>query len=130
MKKTVSSVNGRLENVEDTLKKEIKKEGKAITKKADEIMGKYMLAKDFIGYDHVTYRLMDYLVTSADYINSGKLKPSKTALNYFDFAKKEVQKVLDEVTALTDKEWAAYKEKVEKMDFPIFKDFDSIEIKK
>ncbi|HIA10926.1 MAG TPA: hypothetical protein EYN69_02505 [Flavobacteriales bacterium] len=130
MKKTVSSVNGRLENVEDTLKKEIKKEGKAITRKADEIMGKYMLAKDFIGYDHVTYRLMDYLVTSADYINSGKLKPSKTALNYFDFAKKEVQKVLDEVTALTDKEWAAYKEKVEKMDFPIFKDFDSIEIKK
>jgi len=128
VKKTVALVNKQMENIEDSLKKDLQKLGKTITKKTDSLMGLYMKAENFVGYDHITVLLMDHLWTAQDYIMSGKGAPSATAVSYFERAKGETNKVLLAVNDFIEKEWKEYRVKIEETKLNVFKDYKSIEV--
>jgi hypothetical protein len=129
--KTVARVNKHLENLEvDSVRKDIEKAGEAITKKTAELMNLYLEPEGFVGYDHITVRIMDMLWTAADYIESSKGAPTKTAEDYSAYAIEELHKVVARVNKLVAEDWTTYQKKVEAVEVSLFKPFDLIEHKK
>jgi len=129
--KTVARVNKHLQNLEaDSVRKDIEKAGEAITKKTSELINLYLEPEDFVGYDHITLRIMDVLWTAADYIESSKGAPTQTALDYSSYAIEELYKVVARVNKLVAEDWAAYQKKVEAVEVSLFKTFVPIEHKK
>ncbi|MBL4578541.1 MAG: hypothetical protein JKX74_08715 [Flavobacteriales bacterium] len=129
--KIVSTINKHIENLEvDSVKKDIKKSGGEITKKVAKLKNLYMQPEDFVGYDHVTVRLMNILWTAADYIRSCKGAPTKTATDYAAYAVVELHKVVDKVNKFIAEDWAEYQKKVEAIEVSLFKTYEPIELKK
>ena len=129
--KVVSRVNQHLENLEvDSVKEDIEKSGEEITKKTGKLMDLFLEPEDFEGYDHITLRIMDMLWTAADYIESSKGAPTKTATDYSAYAIEELHKIVAKVNKLVAEDWTAYQKKVEAAKVSLFKTFDPIEHKK
>ena len=93
-------------------------------------MNLYLEPEDFIGYDHITLRIMDVLWTAADYIASSKGAPTQTANDYSAYAVEELHKIVAKVNKLVAEDWEAYQKKVEAVEVSLFKAFDPIEHKK
>jgi hypothetical protein len=73
---------------------------------------------------------MDMLWTAADYIESSKGAPTKTAEDYSAYAIEELHKVVARVNKLVAEDWTTYQKKVEAVEVSLFKTFDLIEHKK
>ncbi|MBL4755074.1 MAG: hypothetical protein JKY52_15945 [Flavobacteriales bacterium] len=130
IKKTVASVDKYIINVEaDSVKRAIKTAGGKITKKANKLLNLYMQSPDFVGYDHITVRVMDKLWTAADYIGSSKGAPTQTAKDYIAYAVAEMNEVLEKVNKFVAEDWAAYQKKVEAIEVSMFKAYEPIELK-
>ncbi|MBL4657038.1 MAG: hypothetical protein JKX73_03495 [Flavobacteriales bacterium] len=131
MKSTISRVNEHIEDLEeDSVKKDISKSGKKLAKRISALMNLYMEPEDFVGYDHITTRLMDVLWTAADYIESSGGAPTKTATDYAKYAVKHLMIVVDQVNALVAGDWAAYQKKVDAIEVSLFKTLERVEFKK
>ena len=126
--KTTEKVNEQLENLEDSVQKNLRKQGGDISKKVDELMDLFIKSKDFVGYDHVSVRLMDRVWTAMDYIKSGSGVPSITTLDYIKRTEKEMQSVLKRVNLFIAKDWTAYQKAVEESNTSLFKEYEELKI--
>jgi hypothetical protein len=127
-KKTVTKINGSLNGVEDSLKKDIKKSGKSISDTIAVMQELFLTPKEFKGIDGEV-RLSDYLWRSGSF-QSDIYSSGKNAEYALVHAEKEVEELLDQVNTFFEGPWTDYKTMVDKVEWNPFKEYEAIELEK
>ena len=127
-KSRIENINKQLESLEDSVKKDITKLGKAIVDSIKTYHEMFMLPKGFKGYDHVTERINDKLYGIMDYMLSPVDGPSAQADLALNQARLEVQVALKRINKMFDTGWSKYQTEVEKAQPKFFKEYKSINL--
>ncbi len=103
---------GFVKNVEDdSLKKNVNKEIKALKKEIKSIKELYITAKDFDGYDHVTVRLNNKLGRARNFVYGTVGTPGGNAMDALEDAEKSTEEILVKVRAFFKEKYNPFMEK-------------------
>ncbi|MEM6965600.1 MAG: hypothetical protein AAF573_12590, partial [Bacteroidota bacterium] len=127
-KKTIKLVNDQMVNAPDSLKKQIKKLGKAMTDSITQMQLLYVTPQDAKGITRSDDRLNSKLFTASRYIGGSDGKPGQMAQFATAHAKERLEEVLEKVNKFFAKDWKDYQEKAEAARTSIFKDFEEVKI--
>lgn len=127
--KTISKVNGLLDQLSEADQDSLKKAGKAISDQLSELKKEFTTTSDFQGYDHYTIRINDQLGNAEEYINSSDGEPGANAKQALAEVKKRVSDVLVKINTIFAEEWPAYQKQVEAARPTVFKKYEKIEMK-
>ncbi|MEM1322402.1 MAG: hypothetical protein AAGG75_19220 [Bacteroidota bacterium] len=126
--KTVKLVDEQMINVPDSTKKEIAKMGKTMKDSISQLMNLYMNPENTKGIIRSSDKLNSYLYRANRYISDSKGAPNQMAQLTTEQAKAKVEEVLGRINAFFDKDWAAYQEAVEQVQYSLFKAYDPIKL--
>jgi photosystem II stability/assembly factor-like uncharacterized protein len=128
-KKTISLINKAMIHLPDSTQKEIRTDGKALQDSISNLIDLFR-APEVKGIQRTSDKLISKLYTASSYIGNSEGEPNQMARYAIAAAEKDAQKVISKVNAFIEKDWKAYQEKVEKIQFPLFKDLKTVEMQK
>lgn len=129
VRKTIVLIDKVLEMAPDSTKKDMVKMGKEVTTQIDSLEALYMKPADYKGINSVLPNLNGTLYTASSYIDHPKGPNNSSTANAIEKAELEVKGAISGINALIEGDWMKYREAFEKLDFPLFKDFEKIEFK-
>tara|TARA_B110000046_G_scaffold173071_1_gene195356 strand:- start:7809 stop:10970 length:3162 start_codon:yes stop_codon:yes gene_type:complete len=124
----IENINKQLASLEDSVKKDIIKSGKAIQDSIKTYHELFMLPKGFKGYDHVTVRINNKLYDVMDYMLSPEGGPSEQAELAMNMAKTDFQVALKRINKMFETDWIKYQAEVEKAEPKLFKEYKRINL--
>lgn len=124
--KTISMVESQFSNVPDSLKKDALKLGTALKDSISALKELFFQHKEVKGIQRNPNTLNNYLYRAVSYIESNRGAPTQTALISMDIARRETERVVEKVKAMFDGAWKDYRQKVEAVQFSLFKDFERL----
>lgn len=127
-RKAISQVDGMMVLAADSLRDSVKTLGSQLSDSISSMMEMYMTPEGFEGYDHVTVRLTDLIWVTASYYISTYGRPGQNALNALANYRRELDIVLKRVNRFFAEDWKKYREFVESIDKPVFKDIDPVRV--
>ncbi len=127
-KKSIKLVNEQMVHAPDTVKKDFKKDGKALTQKIDSIMTLYTMPRDLKGIHGATPTLNRHLWRAASYLYDADGDPGQNALSAVSKAKKEARSVFEALNEFYQGDWTDYQEKVKAVQVKLFKEYEPIEM--
>ena len=125
----INHVNTRTGNMVDSLATKVKDKGKELKKEIARLKELYTTPEGFEGYDDVTVRLNGQIWATVDYISSSDGLPGENAITSKNKTEKAIAEVVGEINHFIENEWKAYQELVKSLDFPIFKEAETIQLK-
>ncbi len=128
-KKTVALLEQAIVNAPDTTQKEVKKKGKEITKKIDELMEIYMHPDDVKGYAYEEDKLQSIIGESSFFLNTSTGNPGENAANASDNALNQLKQALEKINTFIDGEWKEYVDEMKKIEFDLFSKVEKVEFK-
>ncbi len=124
----INRVEEALANVPDSTRKEITTLGKSLKDSIAMLEELYMLPEDFKGIRRSTGMLNSTLYEASSYIRSSEGRLSGPAQLMMDQASEQTAKVLEQVNAFFANDFAAYREKVEAIEYSLFEEYEPISI--
>ena len=119
-KKKVELIEKLTETVQDTTKKAMTELNKATKKQLEDFIISYVDKENLKGIQRNPTTLNRVMGTAQRYLRSSYGKPTPNAQIAIDKAEKAVTKSLAAIEAFFAKDWVAYQEKVEAMEFDLF----------
>ena len=129
VKKTMKLVESASVNLPDSTRKKIKERGKEIHESVDDLMEIYMLPENTKGILGATPNLNRTLYRARSYLNSSLGKPGDNAMTAFRLAKDEVSKAVGEINAFLQEDWQSYREEMEAIEMPLFKNLKQVDVR-
>ena len=126
-KKTTELVDAQMVNVVDSVKTEIKELSKVMNDSLKVFTELYFPPKDFKGIDGVTKRLTSHLWGTTSYLEDIVDKPHDSAVIAVNTAKQEINKVIDRINHFFENDWKDYRERVESVEYSLFKEYERVE---
>jgi hypothetical protein len=120
-KKTLKLVDDSMVNATDTLKKEVAKIGKDLAGKIDTLMLLYLDPEKQKGLNRDADHLNQKMNEALDAIGNADGAPDQPAQILIRQAEMAAAKTFEKVNAFFDKDWKAYREKVEAIKMSLFK---------
>ncbi len=127
-KKTIKLVDDQMVNAQDTLKKDIAKQGKAMQDSIKTLMEIFLPPQKQKGIVRNNNSLSTYLYRASSYIGNSDGPPSQMAQIATEKAKKETTKALDAVNSFFEKDWSQYQKNAEAAKHSVFKSFEPIKL--
>ena len=127
-KKTIKLVDNALGNAPDSLKKEISKMGKSILDSIANLEKRYMMPEGLKGIQSNPGLLSSTLWQTSGYIDASDGAPNQTARIMMEKARKDVANMVSDINRLFQENFAAYQQKVEAVQFSLFKAFEPIKM--
>lgn len=124
--KTIGLVESQFVNVPDSLKKEALKAGSALKDSISALKERFFQHKEPKGIQRNPDVLNSKIRNAMGYINRGQGAPNTTAQTSIATAKRVAEQVIADVNALFETHWKPYREKVEAIQYSLFKDFDRL----
>jgi photosystem II stability/assembly factor-like uncharacterized protein len=127
-KATIGRVNEALAILPDSTRKEITELGKAMQDSLDVLEELYFLPKDFKGIQRTNDKLGSAFWSVSSYlrVEDGRLNPSGEAK--LKEVKEKTSTVLDRINAFFANDFAAYQQRVEEVEFSLFKELEPIKL--
>jgi len=125
VRKDLKMIESMMVNAPDSTKTKIKDFQKELTKKISAIEIKFMEPEDVKGYTNEV-NLSQYLSSTSSYLNTSLGDPGSNAKDMLKLTHLEVEKVVKEVNTFLDKDWAAFKSKIDLSQWPLFKKIDPL----
>lgn len=126
-KATVGIVNGAMVNAPDSTQKQVKKLGKDLTKRIDELMKMYMEPEELKGIHGASYYLTTALGRANSLLRRSIGPAGENGMNAVRIAQNELEEVLTEVNTFIEEDWTAYKREVEQIDIQLFKEVKKVD---
>ncbi|MEM9917160.1 MAG: hypothetical protein AAF990_03650 [Bacteroidota bacterium] len=126
--KTVKLINDQMLHVPDSVKKQIADAGKVLTDSTTQLMELYMPPAETKGIVRNNNKLNSLLWRAGSYIGASQGPPNQMARFASREAKDRLQTILQRINQFFDTEWKAYREKVEAVQYSLFKDYESIKM--
>ena len=126
-KATVKIVNAAIVNAPDSTQKMVKKHGKDLNKKIDELMKIYMMPEDMKGIHGATPTLTGTMARASGYLRRTVGPAGANGMNAVENAKRELRNTIEQVNLFVENEWADYKEAMSKVEFDLFKEVNKVE---
>jgi len=125
-KEMVEFVNKQITMTEDTLFNDLNAEGDSLMKSLTAFEDRYMLPKDFDGYDHVSKFLNNYLWRPRSYVGAPDAPLGQNALLAKAKAEEETEKMVKDVNDFFNGPWAEWQTKVESSKMRFFKEYEDL----
>ncbi len=125
-KKTTALVDAQMVNVVDSIQTEIKDLSKVMNDSIRVFSEIYFQPEGFKGIDSVTKRLGSHLWGTTTYLGDIVDKPHDTAIIAVKTAKQEINKTIDRINHFFENDWKAYRERVERVEYSLFKDYERV----
>ena len=71
-------------------------------------------------------KLNSYIYNPYGYISNGRMTPGENAENAIRISEAEVREAVDKINSFFANEWIAWRNDVEKLNKPLFKDFEKL----
>ncbi len=120
-RKTIALVEKLIETVKDTTQKELKEITKSQKEKLDELELMYMDKEGLKGIQRNPNNLNAIMRTARRYISASYGAPTPNAVIAINRAEDEINTVVSVVKDYFNTDWQQYQEKIEAVDFSIFK---------
>ncbi len=127
-KKTFKLVDQALTNAPDSLKKEISKLGKSLQDSIANLEKRFMVPDGLKGIQRDPDNLQGKLWRTSSYIGASEGAPNQSARIMIEQTRKEVASVLDDINRLMEKDFAEYRNKVEAVQFSLFKTWEPLKL--
>lgn len=127
-KKIIKRVDGALVNAPDSLKKEVADLGKALKDSISTFENIYMDPPNQKGIQRNPNTMMGTLFGASRYIGNSDGAPSPSAQVLIKKARKEVTQTVKKINAFFENDFAAYRKKVEAVQYSLFKDFEPVKM--
>lgn len=127
-RKSVRMVNDALANAPDSVKQELTKMGKALLDSIAAVEKLYMMPDGLKGIQRSSDDLSALLRSATQYLNASDGAPNPNTQNILNQAKQRTAETLDRVNAFFEKDFAAYRQKVEGLSFSFFKSFEALKM--
>jgi len=124
--KTIGMVEGQFVNVPDSTKKEVNKLGTAIKDSISVLKEKFFQHKEEKGIKRDPDNMNAKFWKAFGYINGNTGEPNSTTKVAIATAKSDAESLIETVNALFEKQWVAYRAKVEEVKYSLFKDFERL----
>jgi photosystem II stability/assembly factor-like uncharacterized protein len=121
-KKTVKLVNSTLVNIPDSTQTQIKDLGKVVTDSLKTLEYLFLSPENQKGIRRNDTALMSSVWRTYSYLSSSGGAPNPTAEIVIQQSEEKINEALEKVNAFFDKDWKAYREKVEAVERPLFKE--------
>ncbi len=125
VRKDLKMIESLMVNAPDSTKTKIKELQKELTKKISAIETKFMEPEDVKGYTN-EINLNSYLFSTSGYLNTSLGDPGSNAKDMLKLTHLEVEKAVGEVNTFLEKDWAAFKSKIDISQWPLFKTIDPL----
>ncbi len=126
MEKTIGLTEKMLVNLPDSTKKEIKEDSKMLKDSLTTFKNLYRTPPGKKGIQRVDNTLNSNLYTVNSYIRNSEGEPNQMARYAWKKARIQTREVVGRINNFIEKEWKAYREKIENIEFSIFKEVESI----
>ena len=126
-KKTVGIVNAAIVNAPDTTQKMVKKQGKDVTKRIDELMKMYMQPEGLKGIHGATPNLTQSIYRASGYLRRTVGPAGQNGMNAVENAKRDLEKTIEAVNLFVEEDWKSYRSAMEEVEFNLFKDVEKVE---
>ncbi len=129
-KEVVQKVNKELDQTPDSVKKALKKKGKAMRDSIESILSGVLPNEDIQGIHRDPSILSSRLHRAAFYLASSEGPPNQTQKLLIEQTRKQLENTLKKVNRFFEKDWVEYKEGVRKADLTFFKPYEPVSIGK
>ncbi len=124
--KTMKLVDDQFANVPDSLKKSVTDLAKPLRDSISACKEFFLVQKEGKGIQRSFDNLNAMFWRAREYVNEGIGAPNATAQTAIDRANRDAETIVGRINALFEKQWKAYREKVEAVRYSLFKDFDRL----
>ncbi|HKK77895.1 MAG TPA: hypothetical protein VJ953_22645 [Saprospiraceae bacterium] len=128
VRKTMKRVSAAIETLDEEAQKETKDKMKALGKEVDRLEMLYMMPDGLKGIQRSSDNLSSTLRSARGYISSSDGAPNQGAQRAITKAKKDTQKVLEQINTFMTGDFKAFQEHIEELDFSLFKNFEPIQM--
>jgi len=128
MRKTTELVEQSLVHSPDSIQAEIKNLGKALRDSIAKLEECYMEPTEVKGIQRNPDNLNSSLWNATRYIRGINGTPSQMVRLTLDRARSHTQEVLDQINSFRDTDFAAYRQRVEALTLPLFKDLEPLKL--
>ncbi|MDZ4750360.1 MAG: hypothetical protein SGI87_02010 [Flavobacteriales bacterium] len=125
-KKTIDLVKKSLTNVNDSLKKDLLSKADSIATRIKAIEALYMTPDGVKGISDLETRYSDIMWSSFSHIDTGSSRPGGNAEIAVSKLEQETDKIVEQVNQLLQNDWVLWKAAVDKMEKPLFKEFEKL----
>jgi photosystem II stability/assembly factor-like uncharacterized protein len=127
-RKTIKLVDEALVNAPDSTKKAVAKQGKDLSKRIAKLEKLYMQPEGLKGIQRWSDNLSYTIRSARGYVSALDGPPNQAANIAMDRLRTETAEVLDEVNAFLEEDFAEYRQKVEEVEFSLFKGFEPVKM--
>jgi photosystem II stability/assembly factor-like uncharacterized protein len=127
-KKAIRLVDQVLTHAPDSLKKEIAKLGKSLQDSISRLEKRYLMPEGLKGIQRDPDNIQGSIWMTMSYIGASVGAPNAAARLMMERTEKEVVRVLNDINALLDKDFADYRRKVEEARGSLFKDWAPLKV--
>lgn len=121
-KKTVELVNKTMVHAPDSVQKDLKELGKAMTDSLNQLQLLFMNPPDAKGIQYTSDKLTSMLWPANGYFNESQDGISPNGKNARDRAIRKIKEINEKVNAFFEKDWKQYRTKVEAVEIDLFGD--------
>jgi len=125
-KEMVEFVNKQITMTEDTLFNDLNAEGDSLMKSLTAFEDRYMLPKDFDGYDHVSKFLNNYLWRPRSYVGAPDAPLGQKCSFGEGEGRRRNRKMVKDVNDFFNGPWAEWQTKVESSKMRFFKEYEDL----
>lgn len=126
--KTIKLVDNAMANAPDDSKKELSKMGKALQDTIAQLEKLYMDPEGLKGIQRTAENLSNSLRSARRYLSDINGEPSQMATITMEAARQETRNVLAKINAFMTGDFAKYRQKVEAVEYSLFKEYEPIEL--
>jgi len=126
-KKSIGIVNAAIVNAPDSTQKKVKKQGKDVTKRIDELMKMYMQPAGLKGIHGATPNLNQSIFRASGYLRRTVGPAGQNGMNAVDNAKRDLKKTIEAVNMFVEEDWKTYREAMDEVEFILFKDVEKVD---
>jgi hypothetical protein len=119
-KKTIELIDKAIVNIPDSTQKEVRKKGKEITKKVNELMELYMLPEDTKGYAYDENKIQSIIGEANNYLSNSAGNPGENASLASNYAYQKLKDALDKINSFVEGDWTKYVEAMKNVEFDLF----------
>jgi photosystem II stability/assembly factor-like uncharacterized protein len=127
-KKAIKLVDQTLVNAPDSLKKEVSNLGKSLQDSITNLEKRYMMPEGLKGIQRDPDNIMGKLWRTSGYIGASEGTPNPSARIMIEETRKEVTAVLNDINRLMEKDFTAYRKKVEAVQYSLFKEWKPLKL--
>lgn len=126
--KSIKLIDDALINAPDSVRKDISKMGVAMRDSIVALKKLFMSSPDAKGINRQVNALTDAMFKASYMLNSSFGKPESNALTAYNRAEVLAKDVIEKVNKFYDTDWKKYQQKVEAVQFSLFKKYEPIKI--